>query len=85
MRQCQDTTDELVKKLHQQVSEVRDMCLPIKPLATNRSLPSLQLMYFGATAMTQGLPATHSQPPPPLFALSLRYWRSSAVAADGSG
>lgn len=83
LRQCQDTTDELVKKLHQQVSDVRTMCLPIKPLATatNRSLPSLQLMYFGATAMTQGLPATHSPP----VCLSPRYWRSSAVAADGSG
>lgn len=63
LRQCQDTTDGLVKRLHQQVSEVRTMCLPIKPLATTRSLPSLQLMYFGATAMTQGLPATHSPPP----------------------
>ena len=63
---------------------------PRSPLAAGRSQPSLQLMYFGAAAMTQGLPATHSLHPfpscvpcqlvHPACLSSLVCWRSSATA-----
>ena len=66
VRACSDTSDALAAELGQQVAKVGDLCSVLKPLASGSSPPSVQVMYFGAAALTQGLPS-----PPDTSALHL--------------
>lgn len=57
IRNSKTTSDELVKELGQNVKIIADLCEPIKALAAGAKPPFLQVVYFGAAALTNGMPA----------------------------
>ena len=55
MRASKSSSDELVRELGNNVSKVAELCAPLKAIASTGSIPFLQLMYFGAAALAQGM------------------------------
>ena len=72
LRTAKTTSDELMKEVGEKAKAIADLTQPIRAVAADAKQPSLQVVYFGASALAHGKPHP-SLPPlptlPPLPAL----------------